>query len=384
MQVKPIFGDIIEKIDKTYCFVLMPFQKTFFQVFEDHILKVSKKFKLICEKADDIYSTKAIMDDIWKSINRAKIIIADLSEKNANVLYETGIAHTLGKDVILLTREIKDIPFDLRHLRTIRYDFTPRGMKEFEKSLGKTLNELLKNEVMKIQTKKKSIPKVFRFTKNGDSMLLWKEKIIKKQDIEYLSYEIPLKKNSTLKGHIVGDNIFHFYLVDKFNKNLFEQKKIFKSNLNSVSNLEYNFHFKSYKDEKVFLMIGAEQKDSIKFDISLYLEHTKKSDVEIIWDETAHANFDDRMNYYPIKAKMNEVINVELCTNKISNMYLLDSSNWVLYNQKSTHKKIIEKTKTKTARFKYKCKKDDLWIVVAEPPPGMSMEIKAFITKSKK
>ena len=39
----------------------------------------------------------------------------------ARSLYEAGIAHTLGREVILITQSEQDIPFDLRHLRHVRY-----------------------------------------------------------------------------------------------------------------------------------------------------------------------------------------------------------------------------------------------------------------------
>jgi hypothetical protein len=37
------------------------------------------------------------------------------------VFYEVGIAHTLGREVILITQSEHDIPFDLRHLRYVKY-----------------------------------------------------------------------------------------------------------------------------------------------------------------------------------------------------------------------------------------------------------------------
>ncbi|MET4764181.1 MULTISPECIES: hypothetical protein [Bradyrhizobium] len=37
------------------------------------------------------------------------------------MFYEAGIAHTLGREVILITQNENDIPFDLRHLRHVRY-----------------------------------------------------------------------------------------------------------------------------------------------------------------------------------------------------------------------------------------------------------------------
>jgi hypothetical protein len=47
--------------------------------------------------------------------------------------------------VVLITQEDSDIPFDLRHRRYIRYDYTPRGMKKFEKQLYETINTISRN-----------------------------------------------------------------------------------------------------------------------------------------------------------------------------------------------------------------------------------------------
>ena len=81
--------------------------------------------------------------DIWRAIGAAQFIIADVTGRNPNVFYELGIAHTLGKDVILITQDSGDIPFDLTHLRHIQYDYTPRGMKSFEEKLRGTAGALL-------------------------------------------------------------------------------------------------------------------------------------------------------------------------------------------------------------------------------------------------
>lgn len=35
----------------------------------------------------------------------------------------------------MIAQSMDDIPFDLRHLRIIAYDFTPRGMRDFEAAL---------------------------------------------------------------------------------------------------------------------------------------------------------------------------------------------------------------------------------------------------------
>jgi hypothetical protein len=44
-----------------------------------------------------------------------------MSGRNANVFYEVGYAHALGKIVLLLTKNADDIPFDLKHYPHIVY-----------------------------------------------------------------------------------------------------------------------------------------------------------------------------------------------------------------------------------------------------------------------
>jgi len=73
-------------------------------------------------KADDIYGTAPIIRDIWETIWKAKVVVADVTSKNPNVNYELGLCHALGVPTILITQSIDDVPFDYRHRRCILYD----------------------------------------------------------------------------------------------------------------------------------------------------------------------------------------------------------------------------------------------------------------------
>ena len=48
------------------------------------------------------------------------------------VFYEIGIAHTIGKPMILITQNQEDIPSDLRHIRYIQYAYTKAGLMKLE------------------------------------------------------------------------------------------------------------------------------------------------------------------------------------------------------------------------------------------------------------
>lgn len=82
-----------------------------------------------CEKAgvhpvrgDDLFTPTDILEDIWQSINAADFVVADITGRNPNVLYELGIAHTLAKPVIIISEQASDIPIDLATRRVILYE----------------------------------------------------------------------------------------------------------------------------------------------------------------------------------------------------------------------------------------------------------------------
>lgn len=122
-------------------FVLMPFKPSIRPIFEDHIAPVFKSLGIPATRADQIFGTRPIMDDVVEGVTTARYIIADLTGNNPNVLYEVGFCHALGKDVIILTQD-EDVPFDLRHIRYIKYEYTPRGMRDLEQGLRSTIESL--------------------------------------------------------------------------------------------------------------------------------------------------------------------------------------------------------------------------------------------------
>lgn len=139
--ISPIFGVPQESLKNFWAdiFMIMPFRDELNPVYTDHILKVVNTLGLSCERGDDFFSSQSIIDEIWAAICFSKLCIADCTGRNPNVFYELGMAHTVGKTVILITQSIEDIPFDIRHRRSIIYEYTPRGMEKFESTLRKTL-----------------------------------------------------------------------------------------------------------------------------------------------------------------------------------------------------------------------------------------------------
>jgi hypothetical protein len=143
MVVRPCFGLPPKPVTELDVFVLMPFKPELKPVYEDHIRPISQRLELAIARADDFFTAHSVMSDVWAAVCAARVLIADCTGRNPNVFYEIGLAHVLGKDVILITQNNEDVPFDLGHLRRIEYQYTPRGMSEFEKRLSETLRTVL-------------------------------------------------------------------------------------------------------------------------------------------------------------------------------------------------------------------------------------------------
>jgi hypothetical protein len=104
------------------CFVVMPFASMYEREYTRVIKPAVESAGLVCVRGDEIYSEQSIVQDIWKSLRTSRVVVAELSGRNPNVMYEVGLAHALGKPIILLTRNQDDVPFDLKSLRYVYYD----------------------------------------------------------------------------------------------------------------------------------------------------------------------------------------------------------------------------------------------------------------------
>ncbi len=131
------------EVDPELVSVMMPFDAAFRPVYEA-LRGAITGLRLECSRADDIWEHDVIIQDVVSLIGRSAVVICDLSGKNANVFYEAGIAHTLGREVILLTQHETDVPFDLRHIRHIRYLNNEEGRTTMAQAVSDRLLQLLR------------------------------------------------------------------------------------------------------------------------------------------------------------------------------------------------------------------------------------------------
>jgi hypothetical protein len=121
-QIKKLSKGVTVQATDT-CFVMMPFAEPLGGYYASMYQPAIEKAKLKAVRADaEIFGTGKIIDQIWSGIRSARVLVAELTGRNPNVLYELGLAHALRKPVVLVSSNKEDVPFDVQHVRVIYYD----------------------------------------------------------------------------------------------------------------------------------------------------------------------------------------------------------------------------------------------------------------------
>lgn len=147
ITVEPLWGEPIRRSQfQSDIFMIMPFRDKYNAIFERVVRPITADLNLTIKRGDEFSSTRgSIMQEVWAALNACKLVIVETTEINANVYYELGIAHTLGKPAILLTqtKDVEELPFDIRHLRFLVYEDSIEGSADLAERLRKTIIWLL-------------------------------------------------------------------------------------------------------------------------------------------------------------------------------------------------------------------------------------------------
>jgi len=107
------------------CFLAMP-TKDWLPRVQRTIESAAQGFK--CELSVDNAAPGDIMNRVWRDIRKSDVILADLTTQNPNVFYEMGLAHALGKTIIMIKqKESVAVPFDVSNHKYFEYDLEKLG-----------------------------------------------------------------------------------------------------------------------------------------------------------------------------------------------------------------------------------------------------------------
>lgn len=110
-------------IDHNKAFLLAPINERFSEKVSI-VKEACNEIGINCETADEEYISGPILTVIVKNILEANLIIAIIDGRNPNVFYELGLAHALGKTVVMISNGDDSIPFDIKSQRMVIVDWS--------------------------------------------------------------------------------------------------------------------------------------------------------------------------------------------------------------------------------------------------------------------
>lgn len=122
MVVQPFWPTTPLGIDGRTVVILMPFHAPWSHVVHATISTALVSIGLRCIRGDEL-GGRTVMADVWRSICESGLVIADLTDSNANVAYELGLVDGVGQSAILICQSAaaEDLPFDFLGHRLVVY-----------------------------------------------------------------------------------------------------------------------------------------------------------------------------------------------------------------------------------------------------------------------
>ena len=112
------------------CYVSTPFGTKdgvdYDRIYQQIVLPAAQEAGLECRRADEFASVALIQKAILEAVIAADVMIADVSNKNANVMYELGIRHAMRRGVTILMSS-DTLPFNISHSYALRYQVQGDG-----------------------------------------------------------------------------------------------------------------------------------------------------------------------------------------------------------------------------------------------------------------
>ena len=142
-------SNLNNNIYENYCFVITPIGNVDSETYrkangliESVIKPVLENLGYKVEAAHKINSTGSITNQIIERLLESKLVIANLTDLNPNVMYELAVRHAKRLPVISLAEKGTKLPFDIQAERTLFYQDSMIGVEELKPQLIEAVKEI--------------------------------------------------------------------------------------------------------------------------------------------------------------------------------------------------------------------------------------------------
>jgi hypothetical protein len=129
------------------CYVIMPFSATasctaeqWTEIYEEVFKPAVLHCGYACDRARP--GTGSLPRSIIERLRTSFLVLADVTDRNANVFYELGVRHALSKRTIIVTQVGQALPSDLGGYWSVQYGTSPRQVSAFKADMKRLVESI--------------------------------------------------------------------------------------------------------------------------------------------------------------------------------------------------------------------------------------------------
>lgn len=138
LKTRPVFGPPPFVGDNMLCVVLAPKNENE-KVFES-IKSPLEKRNFVIRRLMAISSSKTTIRETWLSIGEARLVVADLTGRDPDVMYAIALAHAIGKESILIHPQNAN-SLDVPKAKSVSYKLEDGGIDKLSRDLELVFEE---------------------------------------------------------------------------------------------------------------------------------------------------------------------------------------------------------------------------------------------------
>lgn len=128
-------------------FVIVPFTSAAADFYADVLLPALESAGFSVGRAEDVFDQPDSLRDALTRFNSSDLIVVDVSQPTAGIMYLLGLAQGLLKPVVLITRHIERLPPDLRAYQVIEYNLHYRRVSQLQLRLREMAEQAARGEL---------------------------------------------------------------------------------------------------------------------------------------------------------------------------------------------------------------------------------------------
>jgi CheY-like chemotaxis protein len=135
-----VLGRTIKQMHgRQYVFVAMPFAKEFESLYREQIRRGVSDAGYRCVRVDEVAHNRRIQEVIFELVENSKLVAFLADGGNANAYYEAGFADAMKKELLIISKTVAELRFDVAGRHTLTYS---RGVRGLSRRLAKKIRSL--------------------------------------------------------------------------------------------------------------------------------------------------------------------------------------------------------------------------------------------------